>query len=151
MTVSAPKFATRDIISIFVGLVFILGLIFAYKYVANRNSDDLSVKGVTFKTEIVSTKEAMSQGLSGRDKINNNAAMVFDFGETAQHCMWMKDMKFAIDILWLDESDKIIAIERSVKPESFPDKFCHNGKTVVELAAGTVDRLPLYTGDVFRY
>jgi uncharacterized membrane protein (UPF0127 family) len=149
--VSERKFAARDLVSMFIGVVVLLGAFLAYRYVATRDDQNLSVRGTVFKTEVVSIKEDMARGLSGRDHIDRDAAMIFEFGKTERHCMWMKEMKFAIDITWLDESRKIVAIERNVTPETYPKTFCHDGRTVIELAAGTADHLPLYIGDTFRY
>lgn len=161
MTVSAPnephqsvserRFAARDMLLITIGILLLLGALFSYGFLTTRDTQSPSVKGITFRTEIVSGKEAMAQGLSGREGIDSDAAMVFEFGRTGQHCMWMKDMKFNIDILWLDESNKIVAMERNVTPESYPKAYCHDSYEVVELASGTIDHLPLYVGDHFSW
>jgi uncharacterized membrane protein (UPF0127 family) len=151
VTVSERRFAARDTISIAFGILVLFGAFFVYRFMTTRDDSNLAVRGVVFKTEVVSTKEDMARGLSGRDGIDRDAAMVFEFGKTGQHCMWMKDMKFTIDMVWLDESHKVMAIERNVTPETYPKTFCHDGNIVVELAAGTADRLPLYAGDIFRY
>lgn len=153
MIVSERKFATRDILLITIGILLLIGYVFSYRYFTTRptQSDGISVRGSVFKTEIVSTPEEKARGLSGRDGIERDTAMVFEFDQTSQHCLWMKDMKFAIDMVWLDESRKVVAIERDVTPETYPKTFCHDGKTVVEFAAGTADRLPMYVGDQFSW
>lgn len=153
MTVSERKFATRDILLITIGVLLLIGYGLSYRYFTTRTtpSEGLSVRGSVFKTEIVSTPEEKARGLSGRDYIDRDAAMVFEFDQSKQHCLWMKDMKFAIDMVWLDESGRITAIERDVAPETYPKSFCHDGKTVVEFAAGTADRLPMYVGDQFSW
>lgn len=150
MTVSARKFLFKDIVLILAGVVLIAGAFYGARYLMLRDQG-LTVRGTFFSPEIVSTKAALAKGLSGRESIDRDAVMIFDFGATEEHCMWMKDMKFAIDMVWLDEAKKVTAIERSVAPSTYPQSFCHDGETVAEFAAGTADRLPLHIGDSFRY
>src|SRR4051812_9202852 len=52
----------------------------------------------------VDTPETRSLGLGGRPCMPPRTAMLFEFYETGQQCFWMKDMKFAIDIVWLNEA-----------------------------------------------
>lgn len=146
MTASERKFLTRDVILITIGVVLILGYVLFYHLVTRRD-EGVNVNGAFFNTEMVSTKEDMARGLSGRSGIDPDTAMLFKFEQAGQHCMWMKDMKFAIDMVWLDESHKVVSIERNVSPDTYPQNFCHDGKTVVEFAAGTADRIPLHIGD----
>lgn len=49
--------------------------------------------------------------------------MLFVFDRADYHSFWMKDMNFAIDIIWIDESKKIIDITRNAEPESYPNIF----------------------------
>lgn len=116
---------------------------------ANRSAS-LTIKGQRFDTESVIKAEDMARGLSGRESLDRNKAMVFKYPKVEQRCFWMKDMKFAIDIVWLDAGRKVTAIERNVQPSSYPESFCHDGQTIVEFAAGTAERLPLYTGDIVK-
>ncbi len=147
---SARKFVLKDILLIVIGLVPLVGAVSGAHYFMTRDQG-LTVRGSFFAPEIVSSKEDLARGLSGRDSIDRGAVMVFDFGSSGQHCMWMKDMKFAIDMVWLDDTKKVTAIERNVTPSTYPQSFCHDGKTVAEFAAGTADRVPLYIGDSLSY
>ena len=73
--------------------------------------------------EIVETPEARELGLSGRDEIPHDYAMLFVFPSPDRHGIWMKDMKTSIDIVWVDASKKIIGIEREVSPDTYPHVF----------------------------
>lgn len=61
-----------------------------------------------------------TRGLSGRQCIAPSQAMLFVFDAPQRQGFWMKDMKFAIDIVWLDESKSIVHIESNVSPSSYP-------------------------------
>jgi uncharacterized protein len=90
---------------------------------------------------------AHERGLSGRQNLAQNKAMLFKFDGMSVHCFWMRDMKFSIDIVWLNEQNQVTSIEKNVSPETYPNNFCHDGHNVIEFAAGTVDRLSLKPGD----
>jgi len=66
--------------------------------------------------EIADTFEERSKGLSGRDDLADNSAMVFMFKEENYHSFWMPDMNFPIDIVWLDSDYKVVDVARNVKP-----------------------------------
>jgi uncharacterized membrane protein (UPF0127 family) len=93
-----------------------------------------------YKLEEASSSAAKTRGLSGRTALNENRGMLFVFGRETKPCMWMKDMRFPIDIIWLDEAGKAVDIEENVSPDTFPASFCpeHPAKYVVELNAGQV-------------
>ena len=42
--------------------------------------------------------------------------MLFVFGNEAKHTFWMKDMKFPIDIIWLNSDGKVVHIEKNLQP-----------------------------------
>jgi uncharacterized membrane protein (UPF0127 family) len=149
VTALAHKQTRWDPIFILVALLLLVSGFFAYSKLSTRGQG-LFVKGQLFQTEVVKTPQDMARGLSGRDSLEPNSAMVFSYNESAERCFWMKDMKFAIDMVWLDNSHKVTAIERNVQPDTYPNNFCHTGKSVVEFSAGTADGLPLYVGDTVR-
>jgi hypothetical protein len=42
--------------------------------------------------------------------------MLFVFGRSDFHGIWMKNCKFPIDIVWLDEERKVVHVAESVPP-----------------------------------
>jgi uncharacterized membrane protein (UPF0127 family) len=72
--------------------------------------------GSAVTAELAVTDEQRQQGLMFREKISEDQGMLFLFEEEAIHAFWMKNMKFPIDILWLDGQKKIVHIESSVPP-----------------------------------
>ncbi len=69
----------------------------------------------SIKAEVAKTESEREKGLSGREKLEKGSGMLFviDSGKSTP-TFWMKDMKFAIDIIWI-KSGKIIQIDRSVE------------------------------------
>ena len=114
------------------------------------NSGVVRIGSEVFNAEYALTDQSRQKGLSGRTDFSANSAMVFVFDKTAQRCFWMKDMNFAIDIVWLDDKKRVVAHQQNVQPNSYPSTYCHEGtQYVVEFAAGTTNRLGLNPGDVF--
>lgn len=64
-----------------------------------------------------------AKGLSGRTELQDGRGMLFVFPEAGNHGIWMKDMNFGIDILWLDGEGKVLAIKDNAIPESYPEVF----------------------------
>lgn len=106
----------------------------------------LSIGDTSFSAEIVDTNLKRQMGLSGRNNLPEDSTMVFVFDGKQQRCFWMKDMRFAIDIVWLDETKRVVAIERSVQPSTYPESFCHDGMYVAEFVAGTADKNDIEVG-----
>lgn len=100
---------------------------------------------------ISDTKKKRTEGLSGFDKLGQIEGMFFVFPENDRHGIWVKDMNFPLDIIWLNDHKEIIFIEKDVKPSSYPKVFVPDkpSKYVIEFNAGFVERHKLRVGDVF--
>lgn len=92
----------------------------------------------TLQVEAVNTDELRAKGLSGRESLQANQAMWFEFDESSVHCFWMKDMNFPIDIIWLNDQRKVVYIKENALPSSYPESFCPNeiSRYVLEVQAG---------------
>ena len=76
----------------------------------------VTVKGFELDADIPVTSELIAKGLAVKNQLKENEAMLFVFEDSAQHSFWMKDMKFPIDIIWLDSNDKVVHIEQNLQP-----------------------------------
>jgi uncharacterized membrane protein (UPF0127 family) len=94
---------------------------------------------------IQSDKE-LKQGLSGRNHLPQNSGMLFDFGVSDRRCMWMKDMNFSLDMLWLDETGLVTKMTDHVSPDTFPGSYCGEAVYVVELNAGVAREAGISVG-----
>jgi uncharacterized membrane protein (UPF0127 family) len=72
--------------------------------------------GFFVTAELAVTDEERQQGLMFREKINEDQAMLFIFEDEGIYSFWMKNMRFPIDILWLDGQKRIVHIEAEVPP-----------------------------------
>ena len=76
----------------------------------------VSIEGYELSAEIPVTGELMSKGLIVKNQLRENESMLFVYEEPLRHIFWMKDMKFPIDIIWLDSNGKIVHIEENLMP-----------------------------------
>ena len=72
--------------------------------------------GSAVTAELAVSDAERQLGLMFRPKINDDQAMLFIFEEEDTHSFWMKNMRFPIDILWLDKDRRIVHIEARVPP-----------------------------------
>ena len=78
------------------------------------------------------------QGLSHTEALPEGAGKLFVFERPGLYGFWMKDMRYSIDIIWLDEEMNIVTIKESVAPESYPETFYPSTESlfVLEVPAG---------------
>jgi uncharacterized membrane protein (UPF0127 family) len=77
---------------------------------------NVTVNGLVLLADISVTNEQRTKGLSVKDGLADNEAMLFVFDNEAEHTFWMKDMKFPIDIIWIDSDKTIVHIEHNLQP-----------------------------------
>lgn len=63
------------------------------------------------------------RGLSGTATLPEDMGMFFVFPADGHHGIWMKQMKYPIDIIWLDSVLKVVHIEEQISPLTFPKTF----------------------------
>jgi uncharacterized membrane protein (UPF0127 family) len=96
-----------------------------------------------FKARVAKTDAEREKGLSGTAKLRDDQAMLFVFGSDGKWSIWMKDMSYPIDIVWLNKDKKVVHIVKNAPPESYPyESFVskEDARYVVELPAGTADK-----------
>src|SRR5579864_3320869 len=101
-----------------------------------------------FTIELALSGPQMEQGLMFRRSLAPDAGMLFDFGAPTNVTMWMKNTLIPLDMLFLDNSGRIIDIHERAIPLSL-DTIAANGPTryVIEVNGGTAQRLGIKVGD----
>ena len=136
--------------TIAVVFIFAVGLFLIKK--DNNSYKKIKLGDVVLKTEIALSADEKQKGLSGRDYLAKNKGMLFIFPQSGSYPFWMKDMKFPIDIIWLDDDFKIIGIEKNINPNSFPENFSppSPAKFVLEVNGGWSDENKIKEGMTAR-
>ncbi len=113
----------------------------------------VSIKQTQIKAQIATTSQEKARGLCCRESLQQNAGMLFMYDKPGNYRYWMKDTKIPLDIYWIDASKKIVHIEPSVKPESYPKEFGTDipSQYVLETNAGFAKTHNIQTGDIVRF
>ncbi len=103
---------------------------------------------VDFNVELAVTPQQHARGLQGRRALAADAGMLFDFGPSSSVAMWMKDTYIPLDMLFIGNDGRIIAIAADTKPFSL-DEISPSGavRAVLELNAGAAARFGIRIGD----
>ena len=106
--------------------------------------------------EIADTDNSREQGLSNRDVLSDENGMLFKFQNTntPNPSFWMKDMKFNLDMIWIN-NQKIIGITPNIPaPENNLNLPTYsppsNITDVLEVAAGFTERNNIKIGDTVK-
>lgn len=102
-----------------------------------------------FTVELAVDSNQRAQGLMNRHHMGSDRGMLFDFGETRQVMMWMKNTYLSLDMLFIAADGRVVTIKQNAAPlsESIIDSRVPVA-FVLELNAGTVARLGIQLGDV---
>lgn len=104
-----------------------------------------------FQTELALNQTERLKGLSGRDGLDGDKAMLFAFPSEGKWKMQISDMKFPIDIVWLDKFKRVIYIVKDASPDTaVTEIFSPKSEAlyVVEFAGGTVDSKSIHNGQL---
>ncbi|MBI5134934.1 DUF192 domain-containing protein [Candidatus Uhrbacteria bacterium] len=123
------------VLAAIVGVVSIIAV--WIRPVALPEASTVSIGGTTITVTLATSPTQRERGLSGRARLEPNNGMLFVFDAEGSHGIWMKDMNFAIDVLWLDNTGTIVDIAENVSPATFPMVFKPNtpARFVLELPA----------------
>ena len=133
------------------GVVLILSL-GGLLYANREEQPTVVVDGREFVVQVADSSDERRLGLSGQDALNNDEAMLFIFDEPGMHGFWMKDMRFSIDIIWIDENLRVVHLEENVSPSSYPESFIPSvdAKYVLEIYTGQAAAQGIGLGDAVQ-
>ena len=74
-----------------------------------------------YLVEIAKTQEEKEQGLQGRESLNENEGMLFDFTDTDREVsMWMKNTLIPLDIIFINDDDEVIKVVQGIPNDETP-------------------------------
>lgn len=106
------------------------------------------VNQTAFEVTVADSETERTQGLSGTPPLAPQHGKLFVFDRAAKYGIWMKDMQYPLDILWFDDSLKLIHIEENVTPATYPAIFAPRepARFVLELTAYSARNFGLTVG-----
>jgi uncharacterized protein len=135
-----------------------LAILFAYLYYwddirasvfGEEVTYTLYINNVPVRVSVADDPALRTKGLSGVTSLRTNEGKLFVFPENGKHGIWMKDMLFPIDILWIDENLRIVHIAEKIDPSTYPTIFApeEDARFVLETNAFFVDSFRISVGD----
>ena len=106
----------------------------------------------TLNVEFAETDYEVQTGLMYRQAMEDNQSMLFIFPDVAMHSFYMKNTEFPLDILFIDENQKIASFQKNAQPlneSSLSSKV--PVKYVLEINAGLSDQWNLVEGDSIAF
>jgi hypothetical protein len=111
--------------------------------------------GKVLQAEVMVSDEDRAMGLMFRPSLPLDRGMVFIFETADFHAIWMKNCKFPIDIVWLDEQRRVVHVAEAVPPCKAEPCPVYNpmrrASYVVELNAGQARREKAVLGARIRF
>lgn len=105
-----------------------------------------------FDTAIANDQDKRATGLMNVEDFDDNQAMLFIFDETKIVSMWMKNTKIPLDMIFIDENNKVVNIKHNAKPHSL--KIISSQvpvKYVLEINAGLSHKRGINIGHTIKY
>lgn len=109
----------------------------------------LSIGSTTVLASVADSLPERIKGLSGTPYLPDGVVKLFVFGAEGLHSIWMKDMLYSLDILWVAKSGEVIHFEENVSPATYPEAFSPPSVAwyVIEAPAGFVASSSIAIGD----
>lgn len=139
----------RGVFVIVLAVVLVAGLGYVLN-ISGITGDRINISGKEYRVVIAKTSEELQRGLSGTKSLPENDVMLFVFPTSDRWSIWMKDMNYAIDIIWIDGRNQVVYMVKNALPSSYPtQKFYPDkpAKYVVELNSGTIEKTEIRLGD----
>jgi uncharacterized membrane protein (UPF0127 family) len=114
----------------------------------------ICLRDICYSIDVMRTDVQRQQGLMFREGLGQGKGMLFVFDAEYIYPFWMKNMLFAIDILWLDKNKRVVYMETNVPPcrSEACSVYTPSVKAmyVLEIPAGDAAKHRINLGDTLR-
>lgn len=101
-----------------------------------------------FSVEIADTPQTRARGLMGRPSLHEYHSMLFQYDTLSRHVMWMKNTYVPLDLLFIDDSWRIVGMIEHAEPLSLKKLSVENeSRYVLEMAHGLIRKHFMKIGD----
>lgn len=138
---------------IIVAVIVMLAVVLGSHIFHHLRTTTVTVNMSTITVRVAETPKERQQGLSGTPPLGPNDGMLFIFQRPGADGIWMKDMNYPIDIVWLDNDKLVIHQVEGVSPDTYPKVFYSPtpANYVVELPSGYLAAHHVMTGTDFLF
>ena len=112
------------------------------------NKIQVTISNKNYDLLLAISEEEKEKGLQDVEEMDDNEGMFFDYRDDVQKeiSFWMKDTYVPLDIIFVDESDKVISVQQG-KPESEELLTEHNVAYVIEVNQNS----GVKSGDIVKF
>ncbi len=118
-------------------------------------SKEIQIGEVNMSAFLADSPRKMTVGLMFRKSMKQNECMLFIFPNDRSHPIWMRNMRFPLDIVWLDSNRRVVDFVESAKPSSWHDFSGYRSKApsryVIEFNAGFIRKNNIKINDAARF
>ncbi len=153
----------KKVILVYVGLIVAFILLAVLGFGKNLPSllpfgdnAEAEINGKTVELIVAKTDEDRIMGLSGKENLPKNQGMLFIFEEKGKYYFWMKEMKFAIDIIYINDDTVVHIVKNAAPPKDpgiIPERYAPAEPVnyVLELNAGKAEELNIEKGSKITF
>lgn len=109
--VNIPPFVTILIIPVILVILFLVKLV-----PTETTYKTVKIGSAVIKAEIADSLPKQLQGLMSRDSLSSDGGMIFVFQNEGYPAIWMMNMSFPIDIIWIGKDMKVNEIVGNAEP-----------------------------------
>ncbi len=111
----------------------------------------ICIKDTCINVEVADTESTRLQGLMFRQPLAQDSGMLFIFEQEGRTGFWLKNVRFPLDLIWINQDKKIVDIQANAQPcqgedclTYYPHKDASFG---LEVNAGFAAKHKLRIGD----
>ena len=102
----------------------------------------------TFTLEVAKDDVSRTRGLMRRDSMPADHGMIFVFPDSEPRSFWMKNTRIPLDILYLDETGRIVSIHTMKPYDTTGVPSAGPAKYAIELNAGVAQEIGAQPGQL---
>lgn len=141
------------LVVIFILIFLVLCLFFFFWLQPAKKWGRACFKEHCFNIQLAQNAIDKTKGLMFQKSLEQNKGMLFLFDKTAIYSFWMKNTFIPLDIIWMNQDNKVVFISENNQPCKWNNcptiKPTAEAKYVLELNSGIVRKIGLKVGDEF--
>lgn len=153
----------KKLLLIFIIFLILIGAIFlTQKYIKGgtifflNKTPVATINNHSFRVSAAVSQKEHETGLSKTQSLSEDQGMIFLFEKPEYYSFWMKNMKFPVDIIYIN-NDKIVTIKNNAAPPKNNEEnliiYTPTGPSdkVLEIQAGLSEKYGFKIGDTVKY
>ncbi len=124
-----------------------------FVFVHIHDEPKLKTADKTYQLLVAKTTAQQTKGLGGRASLPANQAMIFVFPSEGTQCMWMKGMRFPLDVVWTNAQRQVVATQSNISPKTYPKEYCPSkpAEYMIELNSGQIKAAGIKIGQTLSF